>query len=167
MLELVRPQAERYEAWAQAHAEWGPGLHEDGFGISAHDDVDSEDGFRTWVGRLRARPGASWWIVEDGRVLGGIALRAPGDASVLEFGHVGYGICPSERGRGVGTWALGQVLAHASRVGIDPVVAVCRDDNVGSIGMLEHYDASLLAIEVRGETRLRRYAIPRSHKRPG
>ena len=167
MLELVRPQTALYDAWTEAHTEWGPGLHEDGFGITAHDDVDSENGFRTWVGRLNARPGALWWIVEDGRVLGGIALRAPCDASVPQFGHVGYGIRPSARGLGVATWALGQVLAHASRVGIDPVVAVCRDDNAGSIGTLEHYDATLLATELRGETQLRRYAIPRSHKRPG
>lgn len=59
------------------------------------------------------------------------------------------------------------MLAHTSRVGIYPVVAVRRDDNAGLIGMLEHYDASLLAIELHGGTRLRRYAIPRSHKRPG
>ena len=167
MLELVRPQTALHEAWAEAHAEWGPGLHEDGFGIAAHDDVDSDDGFRTWVGRLRAEPGVLWWIVEDGQVLGGIALRAPGDPSVQHLGHVGYGIRPSARGRGVATWALGQVLAHAARVGIDPVVAVCRDDNAGSIGTLEHYDAVLLATELREGTRLRRYAISRSHKRPG
>jgi predicted acetyltransferase len=167
MLELVRPQTALYEAWAGAHIEWGPGLHEDGFGITAHDDVDSEDGFRTWVGRPTARPGALWWMVEDGRVLGGIALRSAGDASVPQFGHIGYGIRPSARGRGVATWALGQVLAHASRVGIDAVVAVCRDDNVGSIGTLEHYDATLLATELRGGTRLRRCAISRSHRRPG
>ncbi|PZE32231.1 MULTISPECIES: GNAT family N-acetyltransferase [unclassified Curtobacterium] len=168
MLELVRPQTALYEAWAEAHAEWGPGVHEDGFGITAQDDVGDEDGFRTWVGRLHARPGALWWIVEDGRVLGGIALRAPGDAAgVQRFGHVGYGIRPSARGRGVATWALGQVLAHASRVGIDPVIAVCRDDNDGSIGVLEHYDAVLLSTERRGGVRLRRYAIARSHRRPG
>jgi predicted acetyltransferase len=167
MLELVRPQAGLYEAWADAHAEWGPGLHEDGFGITAHDDVDNADGFGTWVRRLHARPGALWWIVEDGRVLGGIALRAPGDASVLRFGHVGYGIRPSARGHGVATWALGQVLSHASRVGIDPVLAVCRDDDPGSIRTLEHYDATLLSTELRGAVRLRRYAISKSHKRPG
>lgn len=167
MPELVRPQAALYEAWADAHREWGPGLHEDGFGITAHDDVSDEDGFRAWVHRLHARPGACWWIVEDGRVLGGIALRSPGDASVQRLGHVGYGIRPSARGRGVATWALGQVLSHASRIDIDPVIAVCRDDNAGSIAVIEHYSATLVATELHGTVRLRRYAISRSHKRPG
>ncbi|WP_251009139.1 GNAT family N-acetyltransferase [Curtobacterium sp. ISL-83] len=167
MLELVRPQVGMYEAWSEAHEEWGPGPHEDGFGITENDDLGNEDDFRIWVGRLNARPGALWWVVEDGRVLGGIALRAPGDASVQRFGHVGYGIRPSARGRGVATWALGQVLAHASRVGIDPVLVVCRDDNAPSIATLEHYDATLLSTELRGGVELRRYGISKSHRRPG
>jgi len=167
MLELVRPHAGAHAAWTEAHDEWGPGLHEDGFGITAHDDVDTEAGFVRWVDRVNAGPGALWWIVEDGRVLGGIALRSSGDDSVPRLGHVGYGIRPSARGRGVATWALGQVLSHASRIGIDPVLAVCRDDNVGSIAMLEHYSATLVSTERRGTVRLRHYAIARSHKRPG
>ncbi|WP_396289785.1 GNAT family N-acetyltransferase [Curtobacterium sp. KT1] len=167
MLELVRPQTTYAEAWAEAHREWGPGPHEDGFGITPQDDVDDQDGFRTWVHRLHTRAGAHWWIVEDGRVLGGIALRSPGDPSVPRMGHVGYGIRPSDRGRGVATWALGQVLAHASRIGIDPVLAVCRDDNVGSIATLERYDATLVSTERRGPVRLRHYAISKSHRRPG
>jgi hypothetical protein len=32
---------------------------------------------------------------------------------------------------------------------------------------LEHYDAVLLSTERRGGVRLRRYAIARSHRRPG
>jgi hypothetical protein len=54
-----------------------------------------------------------------------------------------------------------------ARVGIDPVLAVCRDDDPGSIRTLEHYDATLLSTELRGAVRLRRYAISKSHKRPG
>lgn len=112
MLELVRPQTALYEAWAEAHSEWGPGAHEDGFGITAHDDVGDEDGFRTWVGRLHARPGALWWIVEDGRVLGGIALRAPGDAAgVQRFGQSGTGSAPR---RGAEAWRPGR-WARCSR----------------------------------------------------
>jgi predicted acetyltransferase len=67
--------------------DWGPGLHEDGFGIGAEDDLDSPDGFEAWVQdrlRLTHPPGmpcqpeqhaSPRWIVEGGRVLGGIALR--------------------------------------------------------------------------------------------
>jgi predicted acetyltransferase len=163
VLELVAPQVEWREAWMEAHREWGPGLHEDGFGIGPRDDVDSEEGFRTWVDQLHHSRGTMWWIVEDGRVLGGIALRDPEDERVGQLGHVGYGIRPSARGRGVATWALGQVLTHAARMGTDPVLAVCRDDNASSIGTLEHFDASLESIETHGDVRVRRYAIRAVH----
>ncbi|MEC3973871.1 hypothetical protein [Amycolatopsis sp. H20-H5] len=42
------------------------------------------------------------WIVEGDRVLGGIALRHGFDDFVPRLGHVGYGIRPSARRRGLG-----------------------------------------------------------------
>lgn len=159
MFELVKPRAELFEAWSEAHREWGPGLHEDGFGIGSDDDVDTDKGFRDWVARIEQGPGELWWIVEDGKVLGGIALRAADDERVQRFGHIGYGVRPSVRGRGVASWALGKVLRHAESLGIDPVLALCLDDNAGSIATLERHGATLEAIERHGTVRMRRYAI--------
>jgi predicted acetyltransferase len=159
VFELVKPRAELFGVWSEAHREWGPGLHEDGFGIGADDDVDTVEGFRDWVARIDQVPGELWWIVEDGRVLGGIALRASEDERVHRFGHIGYGVRPSARGRGVATWALGEVLRHAESLGIDPVLAFCLDDNARSIATLERHGAKLEAIEQHGTARVRRYAI--------
>lgn len=79
---LVRPSVALHAAWLEAHEEWGDGRHEDGFGLRETDDVRSSDGFRVFVDRLLAREsspgddgGTFRWIVEDGEVLGGIALR--------------------------------------------------------------------------------------------
>lgn len=159
MFELVRPRAELFDAWGRAHREWGPGAHEDGFGIGVDDDVDTIEGFLTWITRTAQDSGELWWIVEDGEVLGGIALRAADDERVHRLGHVGYGVRPSARGRGVATWALGEVLRHAASSGIDPVLAFCLDDNAGSIATLEHHGATLEAVEQHGAVRVRRYAI--------
>lgn len=159
MFELVRPRAELFDVWGRAHREWGPGAHEDGFGIGVDDDVDTTEGFRTWIARTGQDSGELWWIVEDGEVLGGIALRAADDERVHRLGHVGYGVRPSARGRGVATWALGEVLRHAASSGIDPVLAFCLDDNAGSIATLEHHGATLEAVEQHGAVRVRRYAI--------
>ncbi|GAA3220943.1 hypothetical protein ACFO1B_16945 [Dactylosporangium siamense] len=49
---LIEPDAHLHRAWLDAHAEWGPGLHEDGFGIATTDDVITPAGFATWVARL-------------------------------------------------------------------------------------------------------------------
>lgn len=159
MIELVRPHAALVEAWNEAHREWGPGLHEDGFGIGAEDDVDTIEGIQAWIARTQQESGELWWIVEDGEVLGGIALRSADDERVHRFGHIGYGIRPSARGRGVATWALGEVLRHARSSGINPVLAFCAETNEGSIATLEHHGAELEAVEQRGDIRVRRYAI--------
>ena len=74
-----------HSPWLEAHEEWGPGLHEDGFGLQVSDDVDSLAGFTAWVARLEASsypakaaaadltPCTYRWIVEGDLVLGGIA----------------------------------------------------------------------------------------------
>src|ERR1043165_207012 len=58
--ELVLPTAQLHAEFLACRDDWGPGLHEDGFGIGADDDLDSPDGFRAWVHdrvRLSHRPG--------------------------------------------------------------------------------------------------------------
>lgn len=160
-LRLVRPRFGLRDGWTDAHREWGPGLHEDGFGIGPQDDVDTEDGFRAWVGALRHDPADTWWIVEGDIVLGGIALRHGDDqdARIRRHGHLGYGIRPSARGRGIAAWAVRQVLVHAAAIGIDPVIAVCRDDNAGSVAVLEGFTSEWTDTEQHGDVRVRRFAL--------
>jgi predicted acetyltransferase len=139
MPELIAPTVRLHEAWLSAHAEWGPGLHEDGFGLSPTDEVESSEGFATWVARLAAQDGCTYrWIVEGDRVLGGIALRDGDDDYARWAGHIGYGIRPSARGRGLATWALGAMLDEARGLGMDRVLAVCVPDNPASAKTIEH-----------------------------
>ena len=128
---------ERRSAWLESHREWGPGLHEDGFGIGAEDDVESEAGFAAWVGSVRSRPARTWWIVEQHVVVGGVVLRPFTNDDVLRTGHIGYGIRPSARGRGIATWALQHVLRHADEVALERVLLVCADSNAASIRTIE------------------------------
>jgi hypothetical protein len=67
MPELIAPTARLHTAWIEAHEEWGPGLHEDGFGVGPLDDVDSPIGFAAWVTRLAKAPDPSK-PVEGGQV---------------------------------------------------------------------------------------------------
>lgn len=139
MLELIEPAEHLQAAWLEAHADWGPGVHEDGFGLLTSDDVDSPAGFAAWVARLADdSPHCTYrWIVDGDQVLGGIALRHPSSASVLWAGHVGYGIRPSARRRGVATWALGRIIAEARLLGLDRVLLVCEAGNVASATTIE------------------------------
>jgi predicted acetyltransferase len=149
--ELVAPTTRLESAWRAAHAEWGPGSHEDGFGLHPDDDVETSIGFVSWLARLarQSDPAVAApvgrvhctyrWIVEADRVLGGIALRHELNALNKHLGHIGYGIRPSARRRGLATWALGRMLVEAQQLGLDRVLLVCAGDNIASVKTIEHH----------------------------
>jgi predicted acetyltransferase len=170
--ELIEPTTLLHSQWLASHDDWGPGTHEDGAGLLAEDDVRSPDGFAAWVGRLRREsdttvPSAAgrvhctyWWIVEGDTVLGAIALRHElNDFLLRAGGHIGYGIRPSARRRGLATWALGQVLAAARTHGLDRVLITCADDNVASARVIEHHGGVLEDVRDTELGRTRRYWV--------
>ncbi len=173
MPELIAPTVRLHSAWLEAHREWGPGPHEDGFGLRDSDEVESPGGFAAWVARLVGESDLTTpvdqaggrctyrWIVEDARVLGGIALRHElDDARLRAVGHVGYGIRPSARRRGLATWALGRMLGEARRLGLDRVLIVCADDNIASARTIERHGGVLEDVRDTGPGRARRYRVP-------
>jgi len=173
MPELVLPTAQLHAEFLACRDDWGPGLHEDGFGIGADDDLDSPDSFGAWVNdrlRLTHPPGSPCppeqhgsprWIVEDGQVLGGIALRHIFDD---EHGHIGYGVRPSARRRGLASWALAQMLNEAkAALAVDRVLIVCQADNVASTRTIERNGGVLECIRNGTHGAVRRYWIKLHH----
>jgi predicted acetyltransferase len=167
MPELIPPTERLHAAWLEAHAEWGPGQHEDGFGLRPTDEVESPDGFAAWVSWLASRSDPSGgahrclyrWIVEGDRVLGGMALRYGSDDYVRWAGHIGYGIRPSERRRGLASWALGEILGDARGVGLDRVLVVCAVDNLASGKTIERCGGVFESVRDSRFGRVRRYWI--------
>ncbi|MET9616353.1 GNAT family N-acetyltransferase [Kitasatospora indigofera] len=177
MPELIAPTVRLHSAWLEARAEWGPGAHEDGFGLRPADEVGSPAGFAAWVARLAGpprqpdqgqdrEPGQSVpagpvyrWIVEDGRVHGGIALRHGSGDFVLRFGHIGYGIRPSSRRRGLAGWALGRMLGEARAGGLGRVLLVCEAGNVASVRTIEQQGGVLEGLQETESGVVRRYWI--------
>ena len=173
MPQLIEPTTALHAQWLTAHDDWGPGVHEDGAGLQPTDEVGSADGFAAWVGRLRQEadervpPAAGrvhcsyWWIVEGETVLGAIALRHElNDFLLRAGGHIGYGIRPSARGRGLATWALGQVLSTARTRGLDRVLVTCDDGNLPSARVIEKHGGALEDVRDTELGRTRRYWIP-------
>lgn len=134
VLDLITPTTHLHRAWLDAHAEWGAGAHEDGFGLTPEDEAESAAGFSAWVRRLLAERDQTTyrWIVDDQQVLGGIALRHHLDEYVHWAGHIGFGIRPTARRRGLASWALGRMLDQAYQLGMDRVLLVCAADNIAS-----------------------------------
>lgn len=161
MPDLIAPTARLHDAWLAAHAEWGPGLHEDGFGLAPTDDVDSQAGFAAWIARPaeESERATCRWIVEDDQVLGGIALRHGFTDHVRWAGHLGFGIRPSARRRGLASWALGRMLDEARVLGMDRVLLVCATDNVGSAKTIERLGGAFEDVRDTGHGPVRRYWI--------
>lgn len=169
MRELVLPTTRLHAAFLECRNDWGPGHHEDGFGLTDEDDLDSPEGFATWVQeRTRSthpagtpcpdvRHGSPRWIVEGGQVMGGIALRHQFDDDV---GHIGFGIRPSARRRGLATWALGQMLSEArAALQVDRVLIPCLADNVASARTIERCGGLLEGIRETQHGLVRRYWV--------
>ena len=97
--------------------------------------------------------------VGDSQKLGGIALRYGSDDYVRWSGHIGYGIRPSARRRGLASWALGRMLDEARAVGLDRALLVCAVDNLASAKTIERCGGVLESVTVSKFGPVRRYWI--------
>jgi predicted acetyltransferase len=144
----------------------------DGAGLGAVDDVETPEGFSVWVQKLRQQSDTSipaaegqvhatnWWIVEDATYLGAISLRHTLNDFLLDAGgHIGYGVRPTARRRGLATWALRGVLPKARQLGLTRVLLTCDDKNVGSARIIENNGGVLEDVRDTVLGRIRRYWI--------
>ncbi|MCU1371025.1 MAG: family N-acetyltransferase [Ilumatobacteraceae bacterium] len=126
-----------------------------------------------YVDRCRARsrgvgvdPGmvASTFLLAElgGEVVGRASVRHELNETLRrEGGHIGVGVRPVWRGRGVGTEILRQSLLVARSVGIERVLVTCDDDNVASAAMIERCGGILDSVvqSAAGPAPVRRYWI--------
>lgn len=54
------------------------------------------------------------------------------DSLLLNGGHIGDGVRPSERRKGIATEMINLALIECKKIGIDKVLMVCDKDNIGS-----------------------------------
>ena len=54
------------------------------------------------------------------------------EALLLNGGHIGDGVRPSERRKGIATQMIGMALTECKKLGIERVLMVCDQDNIGS-----------------------------------
>lgn len=169
MPELVAPHVRFHRSFLESHAEWA-GAVQDGAGVHDGDDVFTPEGFARFVDSLVAaevtprRPGLVTdtyrWIVEGGDYCGSVSFRHELTDYLRDFGgHVGYGIRPSKRGRGLATWALARTVDLARERGYERILVICDDENPASARVIEKNGGVLEDLRRNGEQRLRRYWI--------
>ena len=72
------------------------------------------------------------------------------DELLFTGGHIGDGVRPSERRKGVATQMIGLALDECRKLGIDRVLMICDKDNVGSARSIIH-NGGVLEGEFVGE----------------
>ena len=151
MIELVRPSVDLAPSWwALVDAFDGATIH--GSGLRPGDSERLRDPevlgeWVDWLGRMERSdqelpegrvPSSYRWVLDDGRVVGTIAIRHALTPSLLaEGGHIGYAVGPADRGRGVASSALALALDLAHRRGIHPALVTCDVDNLASARTIE------------------------------
>ena len=81
---------------------------------------------------------------ENGRLIGAVSLR---HYLTIEgyntWGHIGYGVRPTERRKGYASCMLKMMLEEAKNKKIYKVLIGCHTSNVGSIGVIENCNGKL------------------------
>lgn len=143
-LSLVLPEEVSREAFFAYHDEWGgEGPH---FIPGAMELKGRE--FEKWLEdtiamRTRAPEGlvestAYFFVDRAGRILGAIDFRHYLNDHLLRFGgHIGYGIRPACRGKGLAPYMLALCLEKAGEKGLTRVLVTCDDSNQASAGTIE------------------------------
>ena len=97
-----------------------------------------------------------------GDIVGRVSIRYELNQALAEKGgHVGYGVRPAFRRRGFATEVLRQSVARIHAAGVERILVVCDDDNVGSATVIERCGGVLESVVTPddGSAPFRRYWI--------
>lgn len=80
-------------------------------------------------------PDSTFFCLDEDRdiFVGAVNIRHYlNEALLRDGGHIGDGVRPSERRKGIATKMIGLALDECRKLGIDRVLMVCDKDNIGS-----------------------------------
>ncbi|WP_345473093.1 GNAT family N-acetyltransferase [Glutamicibacter ectropisis] len=167
-IRLQEPSADLHDSFMQCTAEWN-GVDQDGASMFFAEkygwDLANPRDFGLWVQLLKdlanpdfaPLPGfvsqSTLWVVENEQYLGAVSLRHElGNDYLKEVGgHIGYGIRPSARRRGLAKLALAGALEQARDLGLPRVLITCNDSNIGSARTIESCAGVLEGIRPHNE----------------
>lgn len=138
-MKLKKPTYEMKEQYLQFEKEW----MEREEAIIPYSARLLEDSYENWCDKVdryeteapkRFVTAHTFFMIDDqDKIIGAINIRHKLNDLLLNFGgHIGYGIVPSERGRGYATLMLSMALPFAKELGISDVLIVCDKSNLAS-----------------------------------
>ena len=166
-LRLIRPCGEYLDSYKEAVKEERRLRPDQEESFSDPDIVlqkaaDYENGRNLKPGYVRM---TMLWLVRDDRFIGEVGIRHELTPALTQYaGHIGYGIRPSEEGKGYGTIQLAMALQFCrEELHLTRVLITCDDDNQASARVIEK-NGGVLENKVineldRGAVLTRRYWI--------
>lgn len=69
----------------------------------------------------------------ESKILGAVDIRMGNNSKILNiYGHIGYGVAPSERKKGYATEMLKRALEYCKKINLNDIVITCDKTNIGS-----------------------------------
>ncbi len=135
-------------------------------------DLAPGEPFAAWLSRRAdeeagkvpaGRVPATFRLAEaNGTVVGRISVRFELNAWLAQYGgHVGYGVLPPYRGKGLATAMLRSALPLLREHGVEQALVTCEEDNAASARVAEHCAGVLVARVIDEAGRVhRQYHVP-------
>jgi len=128
-----------------------------------HEDFDAYcASLEIGEGHPRLVPDSTFFCLdrESGQIVGAVNIRHRLNEGLLHYGgHIGDGVRPSARRKGVASAMIGLALEECKRLGISRVLMVCDKVNIGSAKSIQN-NGGVLENELMNEGRLiQRYWI--------
>ncbi len=153
MLKLIRPNPYLYLQYQNMMDEW----NKDGSQIAPwvlELPYKTESDFLSLIDRLNEvergehitgySPSSTYWLYDDERNVlvgaGNLRHALVGESGQL-WGHIGYGIRPSERRKGYASFLLKSLLEKAAEHGLSEVLLAAWTDNIASWKTMERCGA--------------------------
>ena len=129
-----------------------------------HDFDAYEESLEVKEGDGRLVPDSTFFCLDTDRniFVGAVNIRhCLNDGLLKSGGHIGDGIRPSERGKGLGTAMIALALEECDKLGIKDVLMCCDDDNIASARTIEKNGGVLENKVTDDDVTVRRYWIKR------
>jgi predicted acetyltransferase len=138
---LVKPALELKDAYLNFYQEWIDSGEDIVPWVVSLDPADFQGMVQSLLANEKGEhlpegwvPDSTFWLVaEDKRIVGAVNIRHGLTEKLMNCGgHIGYGIRPSERGKGYATKLLALALEEARQLGIHKALVVCDESNIAS-----------------------------------